>query len=60
MSEELKACDCGMGTADLMLWEDSETGSFHIWCLNCDEEAPKMPTQEEAVNAWNTRAGEKA
>lgn len=32
------------------------TRRFFIWCLDCDIAGPERKTEQEAVDAWNSRA----
>ncbi|WP_415421474.1 Lar family restriction alleviation protein [Acetobacter fabarum] len=57
MSEELKSCPF-CGSDDVRI-----TNSLHpyVTCHNpsCEADGPVCNTTEQAITAWNTRAGEK-
>ena len=58
MSKELKSCPfCGSG--DLHI-PHSEHEVAWILCNACDTERPVKNTKDEAITAWNTRAGDKS
>lgn len=57
MSEELKSCPF-CGSDDLYIPHPEHVFAW-ILCNACDTEGPVKNTKEEAITAWNTRAGEK-
>ena len=56
MSEELKSCPF-CGDKDPMMRGDEWK---YIECYECDGSGPARETEQAAITAWNTRAGEKA
>lgn len=59
MTEELKACRCAM-QPDFSIVKEYSTNLYRVQCFTCDRKTEKYPTLDEAITAWNTRAGEKA
>lgn len=54
MSEQLKPCDCGNETMELL---ESFVDDVHgVRCPKCGAETDEYPTQAEAIAAWNRRA----
>ena len=55
MSEELKPCPfCGSDDVDLQCYEDD---GFHVVCGKCGGNMPGWDDPDEAIEAWNRRAG---
>ena len=54
MSEQLKSCPfCGSTVLDM-----HHTMKYWVVCEICHAEGPTRSKKDEAVQAWNTRAGE--
>ncbi|MCP1202744.1 Lar family restriction alleviation protein [Acetobacter oryzoeni] len=59
MNEKLKPCPfCHYD--DAQVTDGDETGLEFAWCPKCNAQGSSCETQDEAITAWNTRAGEKA
>lgn len=55
MPNELKPCECGSIFVDV---EQFCGGPYRAYCFYCGRVGPECSTKEEAVEAWNLRAGE--
>ncbi len=65
MSEELKACPdggalCLVAIATVRRPKDMTPIGFRAVCYECQDRGPLRPSPEQAITAWNTRAGEEA
>ena len=54
MTQKLKPCPfCGMDAGEVF-----DMGGFYVSCCECEAQGPCRETKEEAIKAWNYRAGE--
>lgn len=54
---ELKPCPFCGGKA-IVDMDEYCCWDWHAWCFNCNCDVGHYATEEEAIEAWNTRAGE--
>lgn len=57
MPNELKPCPF-CGSKRIHLVDASELGNNWVRCDNCETEGPCHLTEQNAIEAWNRRAGE--
>ena len=54
---ELKPCPF-CKSEDVYLVSETEIEYNWVYCKNCEAAGPMKETEEEAIEAWNRRAGE--
>ena len=56
MVNKLKPCPfCGSGNC---IYAEQEGEAWFLYCCNCHASGPYVPSKEEAIEAWNRRAGD--
>lgn len=55
MLNKIKPCECGSILVDV---EKFCGGPYRSYCFYCGKVGAECSTREEAVEAWNRRAGE--
>ena len=58
MNEKLKPCPFCDGEATVIKPEDNCRRGYNVDCLNGDVWTKSYDTEQEAINAWNTRVKE--